>query len=132
MHGDTDKSSLLIDCKEGVSQGCPASMIIYGLLLVPLIIKLKRSFPDLFSPWYADDGSAGGKLDLLHHFFDAAQVLGHPYGHYPEMEKCILSINPKNDVSAAALNTLHQHTFKISHGERFLGSFIGAQALTDE
>ena len=47
MHGATAKRSFFLDCREGVSQGCPMSMTLYGLLLSPFITKLKQLFPTL-------------------------------------------------------------------------------------
>lgn len=132
MHGDSSKRSHILFCEEGVSQGCPASMVLYGLLLLPFINKLKELFPDLFSPWFADDGSAGGKLDSLHRFFDKACELGRPYGYFPEMEKCVLITHPSSETTAEVLNAKFNYSFAISQGSRFIGSFIGTPNLTKE
>ena len=41
-------------------------MMGYGLLLLPLIRKLKREFISIEPAWYADDGATAGKLkDIL-------------------------------------------------------------------
>jgi len=36
-----------------------------------------------------------------------------------------------NTTQAELLNAQYQHSFEISHGNRFLGSFIGTTDLTD-
>ena len=51
---------------EGVTQGDPASMDIYGSASLPLIEELKLRHPGLTHAWYADDGSAAGNLTELH------------------------------------------------------------------
>ncbi len=51
---------LIILSKEGVTQGDPLAMVMYGLGLLPLIRNLKTEGPDLHQPWYADNAGAGG------------------------------------------------------------------------
>ena len=51
--------------KEGVTQGDPILMFIYGISLLPLIRQLKAKFPMVQQPWYADDAGAGGKFDAI-------------------------------------------------------------------
>ena len=80
------------------------SMLLYSLLLLPFIAKLKKLFPSLFSPWFANDGSRGSKLDSLHEFFDKAYGLGKAYGYYLEMDKCILIITNNNTITLLKLN----------------------------
>jgi hypothetical protein len=51
--------------KEGVTQGDPISMFIYGLGLLPLIRQLKAEFPIIQQIWYADNAGAGGKFNAI-------------------------------------------------------------------
>ena len=44
-------------------------MIGYGLLLLPLVWKLKKEFTSNESPQYADGGAAAGKLKDIFFFF---------------------------------------------------------------
>lgn len=104
MHGAIAKRSFFLDCKEEVSQGYPMPMILYGLLLLPFIAKLKKLFPSLFSPQFANNRSRGSKLDSLHEFFDKAYELGKAYGYYLEMDKCILIITNNNIITLPKLN----------------------------
>jgi hypothetical protein len=46
--------------REGVAQGDPLSMILYGLALLPLAESLWRAEPEGMQPWYADDAVMSG------------------------------------------------------------------------
>ena len=54
--------------KEGVTQGDPLSMILYGLGMLPLTMKLKNAVPECIQPWYADDAGAGGEFEDIEMF----------------------------------------------------------------
>ena len=55
--------------REGVTQGDPLSMVLYGITLVPLVEDLRAADPGILSPFYADDadfdGSARRSAQLL-------------------------------------------------------------------
>ena len=46
--------------REGVTQGDPLSMVLYGITLVPLAEELRSADPGLISPFYADDAAFDG------------------------------------------------------------------------
>ena len=46
------------------------------------------------------------------------------------MDKCIVIVN-NSTTNAELMNAQYQHTFTISQGNRFLGSYIGTAELTD-
>jgi hypothetical protein len=48
-------SGILIYSKEGTTQGCLLAMVSYGIMMLPLICKLKSVYPDVEQLWYADD-----------------------------------------------------------------------------
>ena len=50
---------------EGVIQGDPLSMIIYGIALVPLARLCCLSVRDLVHVWYADDAALAGPLSWI-------------------------------------------------------------------
>ena len=54
---------------DGVTQGDPLSMVLYGITLVPLAEELRVTDPGILSPFYADDtvfdGSARRIAQLL-------------------------------------------------------------------
>ena len=41
--------------REGVTQGDPISMVIYGLVLLPLAEAMREEDPRVLKPWYAED-----------------------------------------------------------------------------
>ena len=55
---------------EGVIQGDPLLMVIYGLDFLPLIISMRMVDPGVLQPWYIDDaamrGTARENSKLLH------------------------------------------------------------------
>jgi hypothetical protein len=59
-------TALFIFSMEGATQGDPLAMFIYGIGLLPLILRLKSEVDDLTSQtWYADDASAGGTFNRI-------------------------------------------------------------------
>jgi hypothetical protein len=118
-----DGTGTFIFSKEGVTQGDPLSMFVYGMGLLPLIRVLKKSFPSLDQTWYADDAGAGGKFDLIKQHFRKLQEIGPYYGYYPEPSKSILIVPQKNLVAAQA--AFKDFEFTITTGNRYLGGYIG-------
>ena len=50
-----NRTTSIIHIREGVTQGDPLAMIVYGIGVLPLIKNLKRAILDVTQPWYADD-----------------------------------------------------------------------------
>jgi hypothetical protein len=48
-------SCYILLSQEGVTQGDPLAMILYGLALVPLAKILREAVPEVLQPWYADN-----------------------------------------------------------------------------
>ena len=46
--------------KEGVTQGDPMAMMLYGIAILPLAEMLQKEIPDVLQPWYADDSAMLG------------------------------------------------------------------------
>ena len=46
--------------REGVTQGDPLLMVLYGITFIPLAEELRAADPGLLSPFYADDGAFDG------------------------------------------------------------------------
>ena len=76
-----------LSSEEGVTQGDVLAMILYGLALLPIIKELKRNFPNLQQPWYADDAAAAGKFQQIKDFVLELMEKGPKYGYYPEPEE---------------------------------------------
>jgi hypothetical protein len=57
----TGNPAWVINGEEGLSQGDPLAMILYGVALMPLAEHLRESVPDAMTPWYADDSAGAGR-----------------------------------------------------------------------
>ena len=54
------RACYVILSEEGVTQGDPLSMVLYGLALLPLAEALRTAVPSVVQPWYADDAAMSG------------------------------------------------------------------------
>ena len=59
LRGRGHPGEFLRSC-EGVTQGDPLAMVLYGLALVPLAEHLREEVPSVLQPWYADDMAMSG------------------------------------------------------------------------
>ena len=109
--------------EEGVTQGDPLSMIVYGIATLPIIQKLKSLQLQALQIWYADDASIGGKFEVIKKLFQLLQTEGPKYGYFPEPKKCVLIVHP--NAITHAKEYFKSLQFEISTGNRFLGGFIG-------
>ena len=62
MRGE-DGAITILHSKEGVTQGDPLAMVVYGVGMLPLTHSLRRQTEELMQLWYADDAAAGGKFE---------------------------------------------------------------------
>ena len=123
-------SSELLSSAEGVTQGDPLGMLLYGLATLPLIDELSQACPDLQQFWYADDGSAGGNLEKLRALLSEVESKGPKYGYMVSPHKCKLVVRPQCLQAAKAI--FADTSVQIVEGNRFLGSYLGSDALTSE
>ena len=125
MRGENGEIIILFS-KEGVTQGDPLAMIVYGVSMLPLTRLLKTEFEELLQPWYADDAAAGGKFDKIMEYYLKLREVGPGRGYFPEPTKSILVVKP---LSVERATALFQHMgFKIVTGTRYLGGHIGNKA----
>jgi hypothetical protein len=114
--------------REGVTQGDPLSMVLYGLTLTPLAEAIRTAVPQATQPWYADDTALVGTVPSIAKAQRLLLELGPRRGYFPEPEKSIL-ITPLATPSSA-LDALTEFNFHRSTGHRYLGGFVGS--ATDE
>jgi hypothetical protein len=112
--------------REGVTQGDPLSMVLYGLSLTPLAEAIRREVPTVVQPWYADDAAMAGPVDDIATAQRLLLELGPRRGYFPEPEKSIL-IAPL-DTLPSALDALAEFQFQRSDGHRYVGGFVGSGA----
>ena len=116
--------ALIILSKEGVTQGCPLAMILYGVALLPLSEVLRRKMPEAVQPWYADDAAMAGRASEVRELMTLLTRLGPQFGYYPEPAKSILIVNGRHEKAARVV--LSRFEFSYRRGTRYLGSYIGA------
>jgi hypothetical protein len=114
---------LIILSQEGVTQGDPLSMIIYGVALTPLSEQLRRDVPGVLQPWYADDMAMVGPASGIASCMALLEANGPARGYFPEPSKSILICRPA-DQDAARMN-LSDFDFQYRDGHRYVGGFIG-------
>jgi hypothetical protein len=114
----------LLFSREGVTQGDPLSMMMYGLAVLPLIRTLAASHSDkIIQNWYADDASAAGDLLDVKKWFLSLMKSGPDYGYHPEPKKSYLVVAPEFVDTATGL--FQDLGIQVVTGQRFLGGFLG-------
>ena len=98
-------------------------MILYAIGLLPIIKQLKLDLPNLFQPWYADDGAAGGCWDDILRWYDALGRIGPPRGYFPEPSKSIIIVHPSKIHQAK--EKFRNLGLKVMTGHRYLGGYVG-------
>ena len=116
----------IILSREGVTQGDPLSMVLYGLALTPLAETLRAAVPTVIQPWYADDAAMAGPVSGIAAAQRLLLELGPRRGYFPEPDKSILIApvaTPPN-----ALEPLADFNFRHEEGHRYVGGFVGSGA----
>ena len=68
-------------------------MAMFALAMVPLIDEVSSEVRQI---WYADDASAGGKLDGLSAWWDKVTEFGPQYGYFPNPTKTWLVVKEEH------------------------------------
>ena len=114
-----------LQSREGVAQGDPFAMLLYGLALVPLSKRARVRVAQLLHLWYADDGALCGPLrDIA----AAARIIageGPHRGYYMEVSKSLLLV--PSDTTAEDLAALDGLAFKRVECARYLGGYLGTE-----
>ena len=120
---------LVLMSDEGVTQGDPLAMVMYGLALLPLIRELKVLDGEWVQSWYADDGQAVGTVESLRRWWDRLVEIGPRYGYYPRASKTWLVV--KEGREAEAEEAFRSTGVKIAKesGSRDLGAAVGSLAF---
>ena len=93
MRGEDGAITILFS-KEGVTQGDPLAMVVYGIGMLPLTRILQEMVKDLLQLWYADNASAGGKFNKILVYYNLLQQEGPKQGYFPGQPKSILIVKP--------------------------------------
>ena len=68
-------SCSVILSEEGVTQGDPLAMILYGLALPPLAKEIREAVPGAMQAWYADDCVMTGEMGPVAESMPCARIL---------------------------------------------------------
>ena len=115
---------------EGVHQGCPFSMVLYGVGLLPLGEKLETSVPDTMQTMYADDFGGFGPVSGIGLSTDLLLRHGPFHGYYVNTGKSVVVC--RTEYLDACRTELSGYNFRYSNGERYLGGYLGEDDTRDE
>ena len=121
----------IILSREGVTQGDPLSMILYGIALLPLTESLQEDEPQVMQPWYADDAAMIGSVEGIARTMRLLEIRGPARGYYPEPAKSIF-IPDKLEAAEECKRILEDLNFQHRAGARYLGGFIGSPETQQE
>ena len=112
--------------QEGVTQGNPLSMVLYGITLVPLAKELRAAESGLLSMLYADnatfDGSARQSAQLLNLLMER----GPDRGYLPEPDKSLFVLDtPGKEEAAKREFTNGGVRTYLFGGSIYLGDYLG-------
>ncbi len=116
----------IILSREGTTQGDNAAMPMYALSTRPRIDSLGKANPTILQAWFADDGTATGKLKALRDYWDYLCEVGPLYGYYPNAQKSVLIVKDIADEPKANLLFNGTNVTIDSDGQRHLGAVIGS------
>ena len=114
--------------REGTTQGDPLAMAMYGIGTLPLIHKLRENVTQC---WYADDASAGGKLQHLRDWWEMVESMGPQFGYHPNPVKTWLIVKPEH--LPLAENLFSGTGIQITiQGQKHLGAALGTRTFIEE
>ena len=120
-----------IKSSEGTTQGDPASMAIYAIAIIPLILMLLEISLPVKSAAYADDLTSAGALKNLKNWWTNLLDLGPKFGYSPEASKSWLIV--KDRYADEAKQIFEGTNIKITtQGKRHLGAVIGSDIYKDK
>lgn len=118
------RRSKKLHSQEGITQGDPLSMILYGLATIPLIQKLKTIL-NISQAWYADDFSCRGSFDDVMWWWHKLWEIGPKYGYFPQINKTKLIWNHSQEVSKSEIKKIAG--MQVVKGTKFLGGYVGCE-----
>ncbi|KAL7463315.1 hypothetical protein ACHAXS_003701 [Conticribra weissflogii] len=121
----------IIPGNEGIQQGDPLSMILYGLALTPMIDRIHTENSSIFlsenflDPWYADDATIVATVSDTITIIKAIQRLGPIYGYFIQPEKSFHICSKSQIAKSKPLFQEAHLNFQYVEGTHYLGSYIG-------
>ena len=104
-------------------------MVLYGIALLPLAEALRKEFPDVLQPWYADDAAMQGPPARVAACFKLLCKLGHIFGYYPEPEKSFAICPLAVEREVKVVFTAEGLSVQTCRGHRYVGGYVGSLAM---
>ena len=115
--------------KEGVTQGDPLAMALYGIALLPLADILRKEFPQVLQPWYADDAAMQGPPEMVAACFERLMAIGPHFGYYPEPAKSFAICPEATEARVLRAFGAAGLTVQARRGHRYVGGYVGSQEM---
>ena len=126
------KLALILLSREGVTQGDPLSMALYGIALLPLAERLRAAAPSVMQPWYADDAAMMGPSNEVASTMMELIKIGPHFGYHPEPNKSFVICPLADQASAkAAFEAVGLDKISYVRGHRYVGGFVGSTSMKD-
>ena len=126
------KEATILWSKEGVTQGDPMAMMLYGIAILPLAQMLKKEYPSVLQPWYADDSAMMGPHALNAKVVKLLVEKGPCFGYYPEPEKSWHICSEAEEPAAMAAFDAEGLQVRFTRGQRYVGGYIGSAETQEE
>jgi hypothetical protein len=124
--------------REGVTQGCPQSGILYGLGLLPLAGFLRRdsdakqpSNSMVLQPWYPNNLAMMGASKRIARVFQLLMENGPSMGYFPEPAKLYHICPKEEEVEARAAFEEAGIEVNYCRGKHYVGGFVGSEAMLE-
>jgi len=117
------QSCIELESQEGVTQGDPLAMILYGLGVSPIANRLSSEVPTGVPVWFADNCAVAGPVSALGAYMGRLVDIGPSWGYFPEPTKSI--IISRAEQRAQLQQQLADFKFIYSTGHRYIGTFVG-------
>ena len=126
------KEAAILWSKEGVTQGDPLAMMLYGIAILPLAHLLKMEYPSVLQPWYADDSAMMGPHALNAKVVKLLMEKGPCFGYYPEPKKSWHICSEAEEPAAMAAFDAEGLQVRFTRGQRYAGGYIGSAETQEE
>ena len=114
--------------REGVIQGDPLSMVLYGITLVPLAEELRAADPGLLSPFYADDATFEGSARRSAQLLKMLMKRGPDQEYFPEPAKSLFILDtPEQEEAVKREFAKEGFVLNFTRGSWYLGAYLGPQ-----
>ena len=131
VRGPTGVAPQFLLSREGVTQGCPLGMILYGVALMPLAEDLREAYPEALQPWYADDFAIYARASVVAGCFTRLCEKGPSVGYFPAPAKSWGICPRRQEHAAKTILEAAGLPLLWSRGQRYVGGFIGSLKMRE-